>query len=207
MSQLIDLISGHLGEENVDRISNSLGADRSQTEKAIAAALPTLLGAVTKNASEESGRQNLHNALVRDHDGSVLDHLGSLLGGAKPEAAGGMTQKTTSGGAILDHILGGKRRRVEQGVSNVSGLDNRQSSDLMSMLAPILMGAIGKRRKQEDLSAGGLGDWLRGEREQAEPAQKSGGSLIGRMLDQDGDGDFDLFDVMKFGLGRVFKRS
>ncbi|MEO1528231.1 MAG: DUF937 domain-containing protein [Planctomycetota bacterium] len=207
MSQLLDLISGHLGDENVDRISRSLGADRSQTEKAIAAALPTLLGAVTRNASDEGGQQNLHNALVRDHDGSVFDHLGSLLGGAKPESSGGMTQKTTSGGAILDHILGGKRQRVEQGVSSVSGLDSRQSSDLMSMLAPILMGAIGKRRKQDDLSAGGLGDLLRGEREQVEAPQSSGGSLIGRMLDQDGDGDFDLFDVMKFGLGRVFGKK
>ncbi len=74
---------------------------------------------------------------------------------------------------------------------------------LLMMLAPLLMGALGKRRQQEDLSPGGLGDWLQGESDRVE-ASTGGGGLIGRMLDQDGDGDFDMMDMMKFGAGKLF---
>lgn len=206
MSQLLDLVGGYLDDSTVAKMSEALGADPEQTQKAISAALPTLLGAVTRNASDESGQQQLHHALVRDHDGSILDHLGSLFGpGPDPIDQPGVSAKTTSGGAILDHILGSRKQRVEKGVSNASGLDGGQAMKLMSMLAPLLMGALGKRRKQEDLSAGGLGDWLKTEKEEVE-TKTFGGGMIGRMLDQDGDGDFDMMDLVKVGLGRFFKK-
>ncbi|MEM6469997.1 MAG: DUF937 domain-containing protein [Planctomycetota bacterium] len=206
MSQLMDLVGSYLNDENVDRISRSLGSDRSKTEKAISAALPTLVGAMTRNANDPSKQERLHQALVRDHDGSLFDHLGSFLGpGDDPVEQPGLTKKTTSGGAILDHLLGNRRGRVEQGVSSASGLDSGQSVKLMSMLAPLLMGALGKKRRDGDLSAGGLGDLLQSERQsvESEPATKS---LLGRMFDQDGDGDFDLMDIVKLGFGRMFKR-
>lgn len=206
MSQLLEAISGYLDDSNVSRISEAIGADPDQTQKAISAALPTLLGAVTRNASDRTGQENLHNALVRDHDGSILDHLGSLFGsGSAPATEPGLTEKTTSGGAILDHILGSRKERVEKGVSNASGLNTGQAMKLMAMLAPLLMGALGKFRKKEDLSAGGLGDWLKTEKEEVEE-KTFGGGMIGRMLDQDGDGDFDMMDLVKIGLGRFFKK-
>jgi hypothetical protein len=31
--------------------------------------------------------------------------------------------------------------------------------------------------------------------------------MLGRMFDQDGDGDFDMMDVVKFGMGRFFGRK
>ncbi|MEO1618238.1 MAG: DUF937 domain-containing protein [Planctomycetota bacterium] len=206
MSQLLDVVGSYLSDDNVDRISESLGTDRSQTQKAISAALPTLVGALTRNASDPSKQQQLHQALQRDHDGSLLDHLGSFFGpGDDPVDQPGLSSKTVSGGAILDHLLGKRRDRVEQGVSQVSGLNSGQSMKLMAMLAPLLMGALGKKQRQEDLSAGGLGDLLQSERKSVE-SDSATGSFLGRMLDQDGDGDFDMMDIVKFGFGRMFKR-
>ena len=202
MSALLDLVGQYLNNDSVDTISKTIGADKQQTQQAIGAALPTLLGAITRNATEADGEASLHNALAKDHDGSILDHLGSLFGGETP-AASSVTERTTSGGSILDHILGSRRSRVEEGVSRASGLSSGQTMKLLAMLAPLLMGALGKKRKQEDLSAGGLGDWLRGERKEVE-SKTFGGGLIGKMFDQDGDGDFDMMDMMKFGAGRLF---
>lgn len=73
----------------------------------------------------------------------------------------------------------------------------------MALLAPLLMGILGKKRQQADLSPGGLGELLRAERNQVEAAT-AGGGLLGRLFDQDGDGDFDMLDVMKFGAGKLF---
>jgi hypothetical protein len=43
------------------------------------------------------------------------------------------------------------------------------------------------------------------EREKVE-ASSGSSSLIGKIFDQDGDGDFDMMDVMKFGAGKLFGR-
>ena len=61
------------------------------------------------------------------------------------------------------------------------------------------MGAVGKQQRQQGLSAGGLSDLLRKESDQIEK-ESPGGGLMARMLDQDGDGDFDMSDMMKVGM-------
>jgi hypothetical protein len=205
MSQLLDLVGQYLDDDSVAAISSQIGADPAQTQQAIGAALPTLLGAITRQASEPEGATKLHNALQKDHDGSILDHLGSLFGGQQP-AAPEVSERTTAGGSILDHILGNRKSRVEDGVSRASGLSSGQVMKLMALLAPLLMGAIGKRRKQEDLSPGGLGDLLSSERKEVE-SKTFGGGMISKMFDQDGDGDFDMMDMMKFGAGRLFGKK
>ena len=205
-TDLLDVIGLHISDDTVKSLSRSIDATPEQTEAAVGAVLPTLIGAMARNASEPEGQQQLHRALSSDHDGSILDSLGSLFGD-QPSAAPtpGVTDRTTAGGAILDHILGNRKSRVEENISRSSGLSGGQAMKLMMMLAPLLMGALGKRRKQEDLSPGGLGDLLRGESERVEAAS-GGGGFIGRMLDQDGDGDFDMMDMMKFGAGKLFGR-
>lgn len=204
MPQIMDLVAGHLGSDSVEKLSQQIGATPEQTENAIGALLPTLIAGLARNTESEKGAENLHHALARDHDGSILEHLGSLFGG-QPEQAP-VQPKATQGGSILDHILGQRRGRVEDSVSRSSGLSKGQVLKLMMLVAPLLMGILGKRRKDQDLSPGGLGDLLRGEREQVEQSAPSGGGFFARMLDQDGDGDFDLMDIMKFGAGKLFGR-
>ncbi|MEM9588797.1 MAG: DUF937 domain-containing protein [Planctomycetota bacterium] len=206
MSELLDSLRSQLGDEQIEALSRSLGANPDQTKQAIGAAMPTLLGALARNASDSSGQERLHQALVRDHDGSLLDHLGGLFGGQTPAPTGGMTAKTAAGDAILNHMLGGRKQRVEAGISKASGLSGGQSMQLMATLAPMLMGILGKKRQQANLSPGGLGDLLRGESEQVEASTGAKGGFVARMLDQDGDGDFDVMDVVKFGMSRLFGR-
>lgn len=203
MSDLFDLVGQHLSRDSVEAISRSIGADTQQTEQAISAALPTLLGGLARNAVQPEGQQQLHRALDRDHDGSILGQLGSLFGAKQEELR--VPEKTTAGGSILDHILGSRRTKVEEGVSRSSGLSSAQTMKLLMMLAPMVMGILGKRQKEENLSPGGLGDLLRGESEKVE-ANTGGGGMLGKIFDQDGDGDFDMADMMKFGAGKLFGR-
>ena len=72
----------------------------------------------------------------------------------------------------------------------------------MKMLAPMVMGALGKKKQSEGLGVGDLMGFLGGEQKAVE--QAGGGSLIGRMLDQDGDGDFDMGDLAKVAMGKLF---
>ncbi len=203
MSGLIDLASSYLTRDRVTSLSKTIGASPEQTESAIGALLPTLITGLARNAADAHGQEQLHNALEKDHDGSILDHLGSLFGNRAEEAP--VSGRTTAGGSILDHILGAQKERVQTGAARSSGLSGGQVMKLMMMLAPLIMGILGRQKKEASLSPGGLGDLLSRDHSDVE-ANTGSSSFAGRIFDQDGDGDFDMMDVMKFGAGRLFGR-
>ena len=150
MSSILEEVRQQLGPDTIQQLSSNLGADPEATSKAISMALPALLGGLSQNAAEAQGAAALDNAL-NAHDGSILDNLGGLLGGgAGGGALGGI------GGKILGHILGSKRDPVEQGVGRASGLDAAQVAQLMAMLAPIIMGVLGRMKRQKGIDANAL---------------------------------------------------
>ena len=150
MSSILEAVRQQLGPDAIQQMSNAVGADPDATSKAIAMALPELLGGLSQNAAQPQGAAALDNAL-NAHDGSILDNLGGLLGGG---TLGGI------GGKILGHILGSKREPVEQGVGKASGLDAAQVAQLMAMLAPIIMGVLGRMKRNKQIDANALPDVL-----------------------------------------------
>jgi hypothetical protein len=201
---LMDLLQGQLSEGLVDQLSNQLGgADKKQTAAAATSILSTLMGGLAKNAATPEGASSLANALDRDHDGSIMDDLMGMLSGQTQPAA----EKAMNGAGILNHILGPRQGNAVQMISQMSGLDSGKTSNLMTMLAPMIMGVLGKTKQQQGLDVGGLASLLSGtvsNRQQADPTMR----LITSFLDSDGDGDIKD-DVAKMGmkfLGNLFKR-
>ena len=198
MASLLETLTGQLGAGGLDQLSRRLGADQGQTQQAIAAALPMLLGALARNASRPDGAAALHQALTRDHDGSALDDLARAVAHAD----------LGDGNAILGHVLGPRRDAVETGVSRVSGLDAQRAGQLLAVLAPIVMGAIGRMQRQKQLDPASLGGALAGERQNIERAAPGLGALTA-LLDADGDGQIadDLIGRLGQGLGGLFGRK
>ncbi|MGE0885059.1 MAG: DUF937 domain-containing protein [Blastocatellales bacterium] len=184
---LTGLLNDTLSGNTVSQISQAIGADESSTSSAIQAALPMLLGGLANNSSSEQGASSLLGAIDRDHDGSVLDDIGGLIAGQVGGGAG-------NGTGILGHIFGGTQAPVEQAVSQSSGLDMSKVGPLLAILAPIVMGAIGRARQQSNVGTSDLGGLLGG------AAQQMGGGsdlmgMLGGLLDRDGDGSA-VDDVM-----------
>lgn len=155
MSSILDAVRQQLGPDTIQQLSGALGADPAATSNAVALALPALLGGLAHNAAQPEGAVALDNAL-NQHDGSILDNLGGMLSGsgAGGGALGGI------GGAILGHIFGGRRGSVEEGVGKASGLDAAQVARLMAMLAPIVMGVLGRMKQTKGLDANRLPEVL-----------------------------------------------
>ncbi|MEZ4706388.1 MAG: DUF937 domain-containing protein [Caldilineaceae bacterium] len=193
MSSLFDLLSQQLDDNTVNQLSRQLGADSASTHAAINAALPMLLGALGRNASSADGARALDNALARDHDGSILnDVLGAVTS----------ANISDSGAKILGHVLGGNQTAVQRGMSQVSGLDVDTSGQLLAILAPVVLGALGQTKRQNNLNANDLSDLLGGVRQQAD--SQLGG--LAQLLDLDGDGSM-VDDVLNIGsklLGGLF---
>lgn len=191
---LTGLLQGALNAGTVSQISQAIGADEQTTGSAIQAALPALLGGLAGNTSSESGASALLGALDRDHDGSVLDDIGGLIGN--------VAQGQGTGGSILNHIFGGQIGQIAQGVSQSSGLDAAKVGPLLSILAPIVMGALGRTRQESGLGSGDLAGLLSGA-----SSQLGSGNILGmvsNLLDRDQDGSA-VDDVVGM-LGNFFKK-
>lgn len=195
MPSILDMLKGQIGSGALAEVSQRLGADQNQIQQAIGAALPVLLGALARNASRPAGATALHEALVNDHDGSMLDNLTGAVS----------RTDLTDGDAILGHVLGDRRNAVETGVSKLSGLDGQRVTQLLAVLAPVVMGALGKVQRQQNLDPSGLATALAGERQSMEKVLPNLGGLAG-LLDADGDGQImdDVLGKVTGALGGLF---
>lgn len=128
--------------------------------------------------------------------GGLASVLGGLLGGGAAEQPA--NPRAIDGGAILGHVFGNRQPRVERGVAQAAGIDSGQAGQLLAMLAPMVMAALGKMTAQRNLDAGGLATELGRQTRDMGSAAGQGGAL-GGLLDTDGDGDVDAADLLKHG--------
>lgn len=198
MTALLDMLQSQIGDGEIAQLTRSLGADEDQVRKAVAGALPLLVSGLARNAQEPQGAAALAGALERDHDGGILDQLGSFLGGGGGSA---------DGAGILGHVFGGRRDAAARGVGQLSGLDAGKAGQLLAMLAPIVLGALGRMKQERSMGPGDLGDLLG--REHDNLRQRGGGTdLLTSLLDRDGDGSV-MDDALEIGgglLGSFLKR-
>lgn len=292
MSEVLDLLSSELDENQIREIAKHLDADESQTEAAIAAALPTLISAIGRHSETEQGAAMISQQMQGIGGGSLGDLLGGLLGGqprsggsnrgsapsafptgnpSKPAAkyedilpdgfdapkhpgrstgqtdlgfqadrlppqdhssaldsalgpgnelpsSAGYSRSETSPADlssksiddVLGKALGNKKNRVEESIGRSSGLDMKKIGPLIAILGPLVLGAMKAKAStrtsgnSRSINPGDLTEMMRGERNSVE--KRPGGSMIGKMLDQDGDGDFDLSDIIKLGMRFLFPR-
>jgi len=174
--------------------TSALSADGTSVQNGLAAAIPALITALSRNAQSKDGAEALDAAIAKDHDGSVIDNIGTYL----------QNPNLDDGNGILKHALGGQQESVQQGLSAQTGLDPQMIAKLLQMAAPLVLGMLAKQKQQQGLNADGLSDLLQQER--AEQSQKNPdlmGMLTG-MLDQDKDGGF--MDDVQSMAGKLFGR-
>lgn len=206
---ITDDIFAQLSGAPMQQISQQLGLGQTQTAGAIAAALPMLIGALGRNASQPQGAEALFGALQRDHAGGGTG-LGDLLGAV----LGGQQSRQTDGAGMLGHIFGSRQPQAEQAIGQATGLGSDKANTLLKVLAPLVLAYLAKRffdnrqagAAQQSASPQVLGDLLGQERRQISQQGGLGGGLLGAVLDRDGDGDVDIGDIFKAGMGMMSRR-
>src|SRR3954465_3482056 len=189
---LLEMLQQRLGGPAVDQITRQLGADPGTTGNAIDAALPLLLTAVARNATQGQQAQSLHTAIAEDHDGGILDDVPNYLNRAE----------SGPGPGILRHILGARQQSVQTGLSQATGLDPAKTGQLLTMLAPLVMGALGRANRQKQLDSNSLTTLLTGEQEHLKQSAPGVMGALSRFLDHDNDGS--VMDDVSGMLGKAF---
>ncbi len=186
---LTRLIKQQVNEAFNQKAAEAFGLKTEQTSKLTQNALPVLLNGLAKNSESKTGAESLFKALSKDkHNGNILEHVDDLF--KAPEKG--------EGNGILRHVLGDVKEDVAEAIAYQSGADQDSSKKMMMVLAPMVMGALGKAVRSEKLNAEQLGALLQMTRK-----DKSMGSVADNIakqfLDKDGDGDYkdDLFNMAK----------
>ena len=172
------MLTQTIAGDNLENLAGQLGMNKNQASSAVSAALPMIMGALARNTSSQEGAASLSNALDNDHDGGILDMAGAFLG----------NKDNGAGPGILKHLFGEKRGGIETAVSSMAGIDAGQAGGLLENLAPLVMGMLGKQKRQQGLDIAGLASLIGGESQQASSASSTAMNLLSGILDKDGDG-------------------
>lgn len=151
---IVDLVKDQVGDQLIGVLSGALGTGTEQTNGVIAGALPGLLGGISNAASTPKGAVDLFNA-AQEQDDNLLGDIGNLLGSDKAQDI------TSSGNSLLTGLLGdGALGQLAGVVASVAGVSRGNSSSLLGMLAPIIIGVIKKKVLEGGLNAGSLSNLL-----------------------------------------------
>jgi hypothetical protein len=153
-----------------------------------------LLAALGKEAADPQRRTGLQQAIREDHDGSVIDDLHGYLSG---QTSG----RATDGEGIVNHVLGDRKQPAVQALSQKSGLDLGMIASLLPLLAPIVMGMIGKKGRSGGLSLDSITDVLGNDTRRAAESPDIG-DLLGSVLGGGQSGQGGIGDVLGSILGK-----
>ena len=176
--ELSNILGALTGNDAVGAISQNLKIDQKQVSSVISNALPSLLGAMQKNASTPGGAEALAKALG-DHAmnaGNIVNNLkgADLIDGSK----------------ILGHIFGGNLTNVLGGISKQTGVASNAVNNILASIAPSLLAILGKQNGNS--GAAGLGGLL--------------GALLGGGQNQSMGGLGGLGSILG-GLGGLFGKK
>ena len=154
MMDIFNMLGG-MGQAQ-QTVGQQVGTNPQQTQSAMEAAVPLLLGALTRNAGQPGGLDALSGALGR-HDGSALDAFSQ-----------GQAPNMQDGQKILGHVFGGQQAQAAQAVGRRAGIDPQLAMQVLSMAAPLVMAYLSRQRQGNQ---GGMGQINQGQMNQGQMNQ------------------------------------
>lgn len=151
---LMEMVKGAVSRSIMEKMGGMAGTSPAQSSGVFEALAGSVLGGLMKKAAAPGGAEDIFQA-VQKQDPGVLDRLGDLMGGGP-----GSADLQKSGMGVLDQIFGGDRSGLVNGIAKALGIDASKLGGLLAMIAPIVMGVIGKYLKNKTLNAAGLGSLL-----------------------------------------------
>ena len=170
-ANLVSLVMQFLTPDMVGRIATALGLDRNKVQSAISSAVPGLLAALNNVVTQPGGAQRLADA-ARQQTGSLGNFASMLAGGG---------QSSFQASQVLSSLLGNQNQNaLTEAIAKFTGLGQGATGSLLGMLAPIVIGIIGKHQGAAGgLDAKGIANLFASQKDNIAAALPSGlGSLL-----------------------------
>ena len=167
MSDFIGDFMKQFGPDVSRQLGANLGLDQKAAAQLIPQVIPMIMGGLKRQMETRGGAQRLDHILNKYGSEDVLGDIGGLMAAKAREA---------SPDPQLGGLLGPSGVQASQMIGQKFGLSADKAMSLIPMLAPLVLGALSKKKNQ----AGGTG--LNG---------------LASLIDRDGDGNI-LDDIAGF---------
>lgn len=139
-----------------NKAANLLGEKEDKVKTAIEGLIPTFVGGLMKRASNEAGATTLMNVVKKgNHDGSIIEQIGNLVNNKDSFA-----QVVEKGNGLVSMLLPDKKSSIATMISQFAGVRNSSATSLLSIVAPIVVGKLGKMVTTQNLDKAGLANTL-----------------------------------------------
>jgi hypothetical protein len=136
---IVDLVKDQLTGQVLGSLGSLVGTNEAQTKAATAAAVPALLGGLSKLAGTAQGAGQIANALG-GLDLGALGNLAGLLGGSNA------SKVADKGGSLLGTLFGNSATSmIVDTLASFLGIKGGIARSMMSYLAPVVLGSIAKQ--------------------------------------------------------------
>ena len=175
-TNLVSYMMQFLTPDMIGRIAGALGLNRNDAQSGVSAVVPALLAAFSGLADKPGGAQSLVNTIKQQS--GVLDNFASMIGGNNQSSF------IERGSSLLTSLLGSHDQAALTGaIARFAGLGQNKASSLLGMLAPVVMGLIGRQIGTRGVDIGSLTSLLASQKEQVAQALPNG---MGELLDRTG---------------------
>ena len=164
---ILDAVTSVRGGAAIEQLANQFGLKPQQASAAVEALMPALAQGLQRNMSSPTGLSGLVSALSGGRHEAYLDDPDKL---AEPAT-------TADGNGILGHVLGSKdaSRSVAARAGEKTAIDPEILKQMLPLVAALVMGGLSRQ------SRAGAGT-------DRKAAGADLASMIGPLLDRDGDG-------------------
>ena len=179
MESLTQRLMKQLSGDGLAELSGMIGADESTTGSLLSAAGPLLTSALAKNAATPDARKPIRRSPSQSSATAAGVRRGRRVWPCshtcvcRPPPTGARQRRLAGGSSRSAWSCSGCAASVRRGVQ---------------IVAPLLMGLLGRQQRSQGLDAGGLSAFLGGEREAEEQASPDIMKMATGLLDTDKDG-------------------
>jgi len=168
-TNLIDLFKSTIGDTLVRQTSGFLGESSQSISSSLESIVPSLLGTMILKGNTDTGAKGLLEYISGNGlDDATMTETGFLEGGS------GIEQLMAKGSGVLQYLVGDRLTAMMDWISGGGGLKTSSASSLLKMVAPLLMGFVGRLVKERSLNASGVKDLLLSQSEYVKQSTPSG---------------------------------
>lgn len=175
MTNIMSAVSRFMTPEVVGQMASACGLDPAMAQKAVNAAVPSVLSGLVDVAEKPGGARMLSKAVSEQ----PADLLGSIA-----SSFTGSAQMAEKGTGLLSSLLsGGALGILTSTVAKFLGVSEGSTRTLMGLLTPVIMGVLGREQGSAHLGANGLTRMLTEQKDSIAAALPPG---LGKMLEASG---------------------
>ena len=196
MTNFIDSFKDQMSGMLLDKVSDIMGMNNTQSTNAISKFLPAILGGLISKGSTPSSADSLIDLFKNKNLGdSKISDLTSMLSDEKKS-----TNWLDLGSELLGNLFGSKQSSILDMLLGATGVKKESGSWLLKFLAPLVMNKLAGMVFKNKWNGSQLSNFLTGEKSNVLGALPEIGSLLG-FADTSGNKSSKTTESKGSGLG------